>query len=227
MHPSSIVCCKYGTLSQFFVAEWSSLSAWRCHSKQGLSCQFFNSRVQKNATIWIQSHQDSGFSRIFFCPCILRGFGFYFRVDGLMISYDQPLPLKVSISDKQIRPQTKHHLISNFPTLRQWLGVFHPPCWCLTGFCCCWALRSSLQRTWPSSCPSNTGSSRGGWEAWEADGSWVVESCWDTPRKMNGWNLKITHEKKGKSSEPNHHSQVPFFNLPGCRFFHVFFWAKL
>ena len=26
-----------------------------------------------------------------------------------------------------------------------------------------------------------------------------------TPRNMNGWNLKITQLKSGKSSEPNHH----------------------
>ena len=43
------------------------------------------------------------------------------------------------------------------------------------------------------------------------------------PRKMKGWNLKITHEKKGKSSSQSHHSQVPALNLPGCRFLHVFF----
>ena len=36
------------------------------------------------------------------------------------------------------------------------------------------------------------------------------------PRKMNGWNLKITQLKSGKSSEPNHHFQLPAVNLPGC-----------
>ena len=35
-----------------------------------------------------------------------------------------------------------------------------------------------------------------------------------TPWKMNGWNLQIIHEKKGKGSEPNLHYCVPAVNLP-------------
>ena len=30
-----------------------------------------------------------------------------------------------------------------------------------------------------------------------------------TPWKINSWNLQITHEKKGKWSEPNLHDNVP------------------
>ena len=182
MNPSSIVCCKYGTLSQFFVAEWSSLSAWRCHSKQGLSCQFFNSRVQKHATIWIQSHQDSGFSRIFFCPCILRGFGFYFRVDGLMISYDQPLPLKVSIPDKHT--DLKHNITSSatFRIFRQWLGVFHSPCWWTYGLVAVGGVTINFCKdlTFVMSFQHRLGPG-GGWETWEAEIRWVV-GIRDTPR---------------------------------------------
>ena len=31
--------------------------------------------------------------------------------------------------------------------------------------------------------------------------------------KINGWNLQITHEKKGKWSEPNLHDYVQNVNL--------------
>ena len=38
-----------------------------------------------------------------------------------------------------------------------------------------------------------------------------------TPRKMNGWNPQNHPSlKSGKSSEPNHHFQLPAVNLPGC-----------
>ena len=39
----------------------------------------------------------------------------------------------------------------------------------------------------------------------------------DTPRKINGWNLRIRAPWNfGKSSEPKHHFQGRFVNLPGC-----------
>ena len=37
-----------------------------------------------------------------------------------------------------------------------------------------------------------------------------------TPWKINGWNLQITHLKKGNLSEPNLHGYVPTVNLQGC-----------
>jgi len=37
-----------------------------------------------------------------------------------------------------------------------------------------------------------------------------------TPWKINGWNIQITHKKKGKWSEPNLYDYVPAVNLPGC-----------
>ena len=36
--------------------------------------------------------------------------------------------------------------------------------------------------------------------------------------KINGWNLQITHEKKGTWSEPNLHDYVQNVNLHGCNF---------
>ena len=65
-----------------------------------------------------------------------------------------------------------------------------------------------------------------------------------SPRKMNGWNLRIHPWEKGKSSEPKHHFQVLHVNLRGCKviqqqfnfiifiifiqvYLHVFFGASL
>ena len=42
-----------------------------------------------------------------------------------------------------------------------------------------------------------------------------------TPWKINGWNLQITHERKGKSSEPNLHEDMFHVNLQGCHYFQV------
>ena len=40
--------------------------------------------------------------------------------------------------------------------------------------------------------------------------------CKSTPWKINGWNLQITHEKKGKWSEPNLDDYVQNVNLQEC-----------
>ena len=37
-----------------------------------------------------------------------------------------------------------------------------------------------------------------------------------TPWKINGWNLEITHETKGKRSEPNLHEDMFHVYLQGC-----------
>ena len=41
-----------------------------------------------------------------------------------------------------------------------------------------------------------------------------------TPLKMNGWNLQIIHEKKGKWSSKPPWGHVPAVNLQGCRDIH-------
>ena len=43
-----------------------------------------------------------------------------------------------------------------------------------------------------------------------------IPTMYITPQKINGWNLKFTQLKSGKSSEPNHHFQVRCVNLRGC-----------
>ena len=45
---------------------------------------------------------------------------------------------------------------------------------------------------------------------------WIGGFTRGTPWKINGWNLKITHGKKGKWSSIHLHEDMFHLNLPGC-----------
>lgn len=53
----------------------------------------------------------------------------------------------------------------------------------------------------------------------QTDVIWAPRGTRFTPRKINGWNLPITHEKKGQWSEPGSIIfRFRFVNLQGCFF---------
>ena len=63
---------------------------------------------------------------------------------------------------------------------------------------------------------------------------WSQSCIYDTPWKINGWNLQITHEKKGTWSEPNLQGIMFHISLRGCicfelyicRYIYIYFWGS-